>query len=77
MGNDYFENDIALSEGYGCYSLTVTALQNGTEVSSSTSYYLYEDKEEHSDGDPAAQPPVPAGTVYWEEFNEDPTCASS
>ncbi len=76
-GNDYFENDIALSEGYGCYSLTVTALQNGTEVSSSTSYYLYEDKEEHSDGDPAAQPPVPAGTVYWEEFNEDPTCASS
>lgn len=74
-GNTFFESDTALSEGYGCYSLTVTASQGGAEVASSTSYYMFEEIEEHSDGDPAAG--VPASTEYWEEFNEDPTCASS
>ena len=59
-----FESDDTLSEGYGCYTLTVTSSQNGVEMASSSSHYEFEEKQDTADGT----------TYTWEELNPVSSC---
>ena len=59
-----FESDTALSEGYGCYTLTVTSSQGGVEMASSSSHYEFEEKTDTADGT----------TYTWEELNPVNSC---
>ncbi len=69
-GDNRFDRDHALSEDYGCYSLTVSASQGGSEVASSTSYYEFSEKSGEGSGNPGE----PSGTYYWEELEEVESC---
>ena len=62
--NTQFESDDALSEGYGCYTLTVTSSQDGVEMASSSSHYEFEEKQESNND----------GSYSWEEFNAVNSC---
>jgi hypothetical protein len=62
--NTQFESDDTLSEGYGCYTLTVTSSQEGVEMASSSSHYEFEENQDSSEGD----------TYTWEEFNAVSSC---
>ena len=62
--NTQFESDDALSEGYGCYTLTVTSSQDGVEMASSSSHYEFEEKQESNND----------GSYSWEEFNAVSSC---
>jgi len=62
--NNEFEADTALSEGYGCYTLTVTSSQGGVEMASSSSHYEFEEKQESNND----------GSYSWEEFNAVSSC---
>ncbi len=59
-----FESDTALSEGYGCYTLTVTSSQDGVEMASSSSHYEFEEKQETNN----------EGSFSWEELNPVSSC---
>ena len=59
-----FESDDTLSEGYGCYTLTVTSSQEGVEMASSSSHYEFEEKQDTADGT----------TYTWEELNPVSSC---
>ena len=63
-GDSQFQSEDALSEGYGCYTLTVTSSQNGVEMASSSSHYEFEE-EQASNND---------GSYSWEEFNAVSSC---
>jgi len=62
--NTQFESDDTLSEGYGCYTLTVTSSQEGVEMASSSSHYEFEEKQESNND----------GSYSWEEFNAVNSC---
>jgi hypothetical protein len=62
--NTQFESDDTLSEGYGCYTLTVTSSQEGVEMASSSSHYEFEEKQESNND----------GSYSWEEFNAVSSC---
>jgi len=62
--NTQFESDDTLSEGYGCYTLTVTSSQDGVEMASSSSHYEFEEKQDTADGT----------TYTWEELNPVSSC---
>ena len=62
--NTQFESDDVLSEGYGCYTLTVTSSQDGVEMASSSSHYEFKENQDSSEGD----------TYTWEEFNAVNSC---
>ena len=66
-GDNRFDRDHALSMDYGCYSLTVSASQNGAEVASSTSHYQFTEESAEGEGQNA-------GTYYWEELNAVSSC---
>jgi hypothetical protein len=71
-GAESYTPEIALSDSsgereYGCYTLTLTANQNGEEVATSSSHYMF---EQHSDtydenGDPTDGDEY---TEYWETW---------
>jgi len=65
-----FDSDDALEPGYGCYTLTVSASQDGQEVASSSSHYEYSEESGEGSGNPGE----PSGTYYWEEFNPVNSC---
>jgi len=65
-----FDSDDALEPGYGCYTLTVSASQDGQEVASSSSHYEYSEESGEGSGNPGE----PSGTYYWEEFNPVTSC---
>jgi hypothetical protein len=62
--NTEFESDTALSEGYGCYTLTVSSSQGGVEMASSSSHYEFEEKQETNN----------EGQFTWEELNPVNSC---
>ena len=62
--NTEFESDTALSEGYGCYTLTVSSSQDGVEMASSSSHYEFEEKQENNQD----------GSFSWEELNPVNSC---
>ena len=62
--NTQFESDTALSEGYGCYTLTVSSSQDGVEMASSSSHYEFEEKQDTSEGN----------QYTWEELNPVNSC---
>ena len=62
--NTEFESDTALSEGYGCYTLTVSSSQGGVEMASSSSHYEFEEKQDSAEGE----------TYRWEELNPVNSC---
>ena len=62
--NTEFESDTALSEGYGCYTLTVSSSQGGVEMASSSSHYEFEEKQETNS----------EGSFNWEELNAVDSC---
>ena len=62
--NTEFESDTALSEGYGCYTLTVSSSQGGVEMASSSSNYEFEEKQDSAEGE----------TYRWEELNPVNSC---
>jgi hypothetical protein len=63
-GDNQFESGDALSEGYGCYTLTVSSSQGGVEMASSSSHYEFEEKEETNEG----------SQYKWEELNPVNSC---
>ena len=63
--NTQFESDDALSEGYGCYTLTVSSSQDGVEMASSSSHYEFEEKQGDDEQD---------NTYTWEELNPVSSC---
>ena len=69
-GDNRFDRDHALSEEYGCYTLTVSAWTEGSEIVSTTSYYEFTEEEGEGSGNPGE----PSGTYYWEEFNAVSSC---
>ncbi len=69
-GDIRFERDHALSEEYGCYTLTISAWTEGAEIVSTTSHYEFSEEEGEGQGNPGE----PSGTYYWEEFNEVGSC---
>lgn len=62
--NTQFESGDTLSEGYGCYTLTVSSSQGGVEMATSSSHYEFEEKQDTADGT----------TYTWEEFNAVNSC---
>ena len=69
-GDNRFDRDHALSEEYGCYTLTVSAWTEGSEIVSTTSHYEFTEEEGEGSGNPGE----PSGTYYWEEFNAVSSC---
>jgi len=69
-GDNRFDRDHALSEEYGCYTLTVSAWTEGSVIVSTTSYYEFTEEEGEGSGNPGE----PSGTYYWEEFNAVSSC---
>ena len=69
-GDIRFERDHALSEEYGCYTLTISAWTEGAEIVSTTSHYEFSEEEGEGQGNPGE----PSGTYYWEEFNQVGSC---
>jgi hypothetical protein len=65
----HFSPDVALSDSsgereYGCYALTLIATQEGQQVATSTSYYMFEQQSSSSEGD----------TYYSETFESTESC---
>ena len=69
-GDNRFDRDHALSEEYGCYTLTVSAWTEGSEIVSTTSHYEFTEEQGEGSGNPGE----PSGTYYWEEFNAVSSC---
>ena len=64
-----FSPDIALSDSsgdreYGCYALTLSATQDGAEVATSTSYYMFEHDSSTAEGE----------TYHSETFESTESC---
>ncbi|MEE2747526.1 MAG: hypothetical protein VX473_03555 [Candidatus Thermoplasmatota archaeon] len=71
-GDLSYPPEIALSDSsgereYGCYTLTLTAHQNGEQVATSSSHYMFEHHEETYDADPG--PGQDMQTSYWETWS--------
>jgi hypothetical protein len=67
-----FSPDIALSDSngdreYGCYELTLTAMQDGSVVASSSSFYMFEQ-------DSTQDSETPPNTYYSETFESTESC---
>ena len=69
-GDNRFDRDHALSEEYGCYTLTISAWTEGSEIVSTTSHYEFTEEQGEGSGNPGE----PSGTYYWEEFNAVSSC---
>ena len=69
-GDNRFDRDHALSEEYGCYTLTISAWTQGSEIVSTTSHYEFTEEQGEGSGNPGE----PSGTYYWEEFNAVSSC---
>ena len=71
-GDIRFERDHALSEEYGCYTLTISAWTDGAEVITTSSHYQF--TEEEGEGSNPNNPADDGDTYYWEEFNAVNSC---
>ena len=71
-GVESYPPEIALSDSggereYGCYTLTLTANQNGEEVATSSSHYMFEQDSATYDHDDDIT--TPDETEYWETWS--------
>ena len=68
-GDIRFERDHALSEEYGCYTLTVSAWAEGADVISSSSHYQFTEESGEGEDEWGSE-----DTYYWEELNAVNSC---